>query len=61
MNEEKDLLLPEEIDQFNLSILPEIPPQFLLRKDLKVLDIANVHVPRRTRMYSHRHRGRKRS
>jgi len=38
-------LLLQEINHFNFPINSEITPQFLLCKQIKVFDSADIHVP----------------
>ena len=44
------ILFLQEVDEFDITILAEIALQLFLVEDLKVLDIADVDVPRRSGM-----------
>jgi hypothetical protein len=44
------ILLLQEVNEFDIAILAEIALQLFLVEDLKVLDIADVDVPRRSGM-----------
>jgi hypothetical protein len=47
----KNALLLQEVDQFDLAIFPKISFEPFLREGFEVLDIANVNVPRGTRVH----------
>lgn len=48
----RSALLPEEIDQLDIPVLPKVPLELVLVKRLKVLNVAHVYVPCCTRMHS---------
>lgn len=53
-----DLLLLQEVDQFDVSEFAKVPLESLIAESLKVLDVTNVHVPCSARMYGKRQRRR---
>lgn len=44
------LLFFQEVYELDIAILAKVPLQPLLAEGIKVLDVSNVHVPRRTRV-----------
>lgn len=55
----KVLLFFQEVDELDIAILAKVPPQPLFAEGLKVLDVSDVHVPRRTRVDGKCESGRK--
>lgn len=53
-----DLLLLQEVDQFDVSEFAKVPLESLIAESLKVFDVTNVHVPCSARMYGKRQRRR---
>ena len=51
----------QEVDELDITILAEVPLQPLLAEGVEVLNVPNVHVPRRTRVDGERESGRKRA
>lgn len=54
----KVLLFFQEVDEFDIAILAKVPFQPLLAESIEVLDVSDVHVPRRTRVDGERESGR---
>ena len=53
-----NLLLLQEVDQFDISELAKVPLESLFTESLEVLNVTNVHVPCCSRMHSKRQCGR---
>ena len=53
-----DILLLQEVDQFDISELAKVPLESLFTESLEVLNVTDVHVPCCSRMYGKRQCGR---
>lgn len=49
----------QKVDKFDIAILAKVPLQPLLAEGIKVLDVSDINVPRRTRVDGERESGRK--
>lgn len=59
--DKRAILLLEEVDEFDVTVFAKVALQSFLRERFKVFDIADVHVPRRPRVYGQSEWGRKRA
>jgi hypothetical protein len=59
--DERAVFLLEEVDEFDVAVFAKVAFQLFLRERLKVFDVADVHVSRRTRVYSQSKLGRERA
>lgn len=55
------LLFLQEVDQFDVTVFTKVSLQLVLRERLEVLDVANIDIPRGSRVHSHGKSGRKRA
>lgn len=55
------LLFFQEVDEFDITILAEVPLQPLLAEGFEVLDISDVHIPRGSGVDGEGEGGRKRA
>jgi hypothetical protein len=59
--DEGAVFLLEEVDEFDVAVFAKVALQLFLRERLKVFDVADVHVPRRTGVYGQGEWGRERA
>jgi hypothetical protein len=59
--DKRAVFLLEEVDEFDVTVFAKVALQLFLRERLKVFDVADVHVPRRTRVYGQSEWGRERA